>query len=97
MATAKGERLNRAASMRWLLLVILAWSQFAFAAHQFTHDADELATDCAVCLRADCAQIASPDLASSYWVSPYLPAANADSHAPTLVEPFRLYRSRASP
>ena len=81
----------------WVLLAAFAWSQLAFAAHQFSHEADELASVCAVCLHAERADEVAPNAECDVWVPEALPGFAASEAASVPSEPFRLYQSRASP
>lgn len=40
-------------AVQWLILVALAWSQLAFAEHQFDHDALESSEGCSLCVQFD--------------------------------------------
>ncbi|MEO0997337.1 MAG: hypothetical protein AAFX58_07440 [Pseudomonadota bacterium] len=87
----------RAANVRWLLLLVLAWSQIAFAAHQVEHSIAEADEPCVVCLNferdEDAALDAHHSVSERASALP-APAATQRCHAR---ETFTHYRSRASP
>ncbi len=97
MSQGFSQSVPRAGRGRRFLLLVLAWSQIAFAAHQVEHSIAEADEPCVVCLnfeRNDDATLdarhAVPELAST-------PAATATAQRCYACEPFSHYRSRASP
>jgi hypothetical protein len=83
--------------IKWWLLFVLVWSQAAFAAHQFSHELADIGEVCAVCLHFDRDDEAAPDAGSCHCMPAVVPGDAAVSISPGQSEPFRLYRSRASP
>ena len=84
-------------TVKWLLLVLLVWSQASLAAHQFDHSIDEIDETCAVCLKFE----RDDDVIADAGGAPELPAASfavaVEAVAAVHAEGFSHYRSRASP
>ena len=86
------------ATKGWLLLIVLSWSQFAFAAHQFEHSPAEVAETCAICLQFDRDDDVTIDAAQCQALPVRAAVTGTDSRCAELsTERFSLYRSRASP
>ena len=87
---------SRSSVLRWLVLVLIASSQLAFAFHQIHHDS-ELGETCAVCLqldRDDQGPLSDNDPERSS-LDKSETAIVRSAHAPAV--PITRYRSRASP
>jgi len=84
-------------ALKWLILAALAWSQLAFAAHQFDHQAADLGDTCAICLKFDRDNDVVVDTAACVS-KPASGTATAISTACTVPEAgYALYHARASP
>lgn len=80
------------------MLVALVWSQFAYAAHQFEHDATDVAESCAICLQFDRNDDVTTDSERCQALLFHAAMSGTDSQCVELTtERFSLYRSRASP
>lgn len=88
---------KRGIAFAQLLVVLLAWSQVALAAHQFEHAVSDLDDFCAVCVQLDrsgdaCPPSVAASLSSSTLQDVVRPASEA-----AVVRFAAPYQSRASP
>ena len=87
----------RQSALKWLILLVFAWSQLAFAVHRFDHQAADPGETCSVCLQFERDDEAPIDAGEFCPVPPTAIAApiGADGASPT---PGRShYSARASP
>ena len=83
---------------RLMLLLSLAWMQFAFASHQFEHDTQSVAETCEVCVHLDRLDDSVSGEASSSQVETFHEA--LDRQTPVRVAGLiktRTFDSRAPP
>ena len=88
---------TRISAFKWLVVVALAWSQLASAAHQQDHHAMDLGETCAICLKLDRDDDALIDAGEELAVStiPFVEPLSAQSSV--RVRLCSHYRARASP
>lgn len=97
MSTAIDNTRSHVSALKWLVLLALAWSQLAFAAHQSHHEPADLGENCAVCLQFDRADDVVLDAVESCSTSASGTSAPAESEYAVPTEYFSPYRARASP
>ena len=84
-------------ALKWLIVVGLLWSQFAYAGHQLTHGADEIGERCQICTGYDHFEDALSDAVCAATIpvaASVLPTRFAVLEA---AERLRAYSARASP
>lgn len=79
------------------LVVLLAWSQVSYAAHQFEHSLDEPAESCAVCLQLERHDDALPDTDCDSPAPPVSLSAPLRAQTDCRSSAAAPYLSRASP
>lgn len=97
MSTTSNQHRSNGSALKWLILVALAWSQLAFAAHQFDHQATDIGETCVVCVKFDRDDHVLIDTGVSVSVSP---SATPDAGHSTSAAPIQAcahYAARASP
>jgi len=95
-----GDKRNAARAvpaLKCLLLVALAWSQLAIAAHQLQHAADEAGELCNVCLKFDREEELPTSTAQDYLLYSPGDAASAGILSPAPARIRSIYSARASP
>jgi hypothetical protein len=80
-----------------LLAVLLAWTQLAFAAHQFEHSIAELDETCAVCVQLDRSGDACPPSVAIVDSAAAFQNAISPLSETVVVRSASPYQSRASP
>ncbi|MDJ0940508.1 MAG: hypothetical protein QNJ00_12170 [Woeseiaceae bacterium] len=82
---------------KWLVLLALVTSQFALAAHQFEHAADDVDEACGVCLNLDSRDdvLTSPAQPVGAPAIAFLPRVDVATVSPAVR--FSRYNARASP
>jgi len=87
----------RVSALKWLILVALAWSQLAFAAHQFDHQLGDIGDTCAVCLNFNRDDEGLVDTAHCGSMPPSGTVAPVSAARIVPAAGYTLYRARASP
>ena len=96
MSTGTLNTRSNVSAVKLLIVLGLAWSQLAYATHQFEHDAVDLGEDCTVCVQfeRDDALVDVERVCVSPAAVATIPVAVLASTART---EYTLYSARASP
>ena len=87
----------QASALRWLILIMLLWAQFAYSGHQLVHSVDEPGSTCQICIGCDRLDDAMSEPACSNPVPSALSAAPSGFTLLEYAERPRYYGARASP
>ena len=88
---------TKARALKWVVLAVLVWPQFASAEHGHNHALDGPSHVCAICQQLDSGEHPLADAAPTHAIPPAAPSPKPASVAVESTEPFPHYSARASP
>ena len=87
---------RKSSAIKWLVLAALAWSQLAFAEHQFEHHSFESSESCNVCVQFDRDdQVSCDSQLTVQQAANIAPPLTSTTQIPAVV--VATYNARASP
>ena len=88
---------TKARALKWVVLAVLVWPQFASAEHGHNHALDGPSHVCAICQQLDSGEHPLADAAPTHAIPPAAPSLKPASVAVESTVPFPHYSARASP